>query len=222
MNLEAAPSADEGKTPVASNRFTYELKSKQIRRYRVYSMMSVYRGISSNIQDYLEYQGLEENKFNLWSYFPYLWIFLLGGYIVYRWFSNLQTPWDNYLIVLFYLLHVFNFFWGSMFKVPNVIFTGTGIVEVTETSTEVIKSLKETGKPLRVLLELTESTSTVLLKMQIVNKEGIFPAKYPLLCGVEQRIPYRRYFSKQGFFVSDLFKKDTDALLERLLKRYLR
>lgn len=202
--------------------FTYELKSKQVRRYKNNSLPSIRRGISANLQDYFSFQGIEENEFHLWNNFPYFLIILVGSLIGFQWYYEVESSFFFWEYILFYSLFVFHYFWNRKFEIDDMIFEGTGSVIVNENTSETAKALGETKKTIRVFLEFNPPTSIVVIRMQLVKVEGIFPKKFPVLCGVEHRVNYGRYFSEQGFFYSVFFVNDVDHLFKRLLHRYLR
>lgn len=202
--------------------YTYELTSKQVRRYKVNSLGSVRWAITANLQEYLSYQGVKEDVWKFWSYVPDLFIGIVGGIIIYQWIQDTSASWTFWEIALFYALFVFKAWWSTMFYMGEAIFEGTGRVDVSENTTRAAIALGSTGKKIRVLLDCTESDSSIVLKMQVLNSQGIFPRHFPVLCGVEQRISWGRYFSEQGFFYPPNFKRDVDQLLEKLIKRYLR
>lgn len=209
-------------TEDTSYEFSYELKSKQLRRYKVNSLPSIRRAISANLQDYFSFQGIKENEFHLWSNFPYFLIILVGSLIIHQWYYKVDSSFLFWERILFYLLFVFQRFWNNKFEIDDLIFEGTGSVIVNENTSETAKLLGETNKTIRVFLEFFPERNIVTIKMQLVKVEGIFPKKYPLLCGVEQRVNYGRYFSEQGFFYGTFFVNDIDLLFKRLLQRYLR
>eukprot|EP00796_Vickermania_ingenoplastis_P010751 gene10751-7479_t len=179
--------------------FSYEIKSKQIRRYKVNSLQSVRRAISSNIQDYLEFQGIREKQISLWSIVPNIIIIALAALICFQRFYLLSSDYFVYEIFSFYAILVLKYFWDRKFVVGDVIFEGTGNTDVKEHSKAFVRTLCTTQKKLRVLLLYTEKHNAMILKLQLVE-DSIFSSSAKLLCSVDKRIMFCRYFNSQGFF----------------------
>lgn len=200
--------------------FTYELTSKQIRRYKVNALQSVRRAITSNIQDYLGYQGVCDTQVSLWSIAPNIVVIIAGLMIFVQWVMQLPIEYVYYEIVGFYVLLILKHVWDRKFVLADLVFEGTGNVVVKDHSKPFVKTLGETKKKLRVFLHYTEKNNAMLLKMELVE-DSLFPTSSELVLSAEKKILYSRYFSEQGFFYSFNMIKDVDSVLNRLLERYL-
>lgn len=200
--------------------FGYELKSKQVRRYKVNCLQSVRKGIAANIQDYLEYQGVSEAQFSFSSMVPAFVILCIGAVIFLQWLLRAPDSRVQCSIVVFFIAFLFSKIWEKKFALNDVVFEGKGKVEVNENSKPFIKALAEVKGKIRIYLSYTESCNAMSLKVQIVD-DSFFPAHSKVRCGVEKRILFSEYFNFQGFFFPPAMIADLDALMNRLLNRYL-
>lgn len=217
-----------GTTAAPAFEFGYEIKSKQVRRYTVNSLQSVRRAISSNIQDYLGYQGISENRVSLLSLVPNVFIIVAGIFVnLPLLFRHMERPNGQLYCVLFYLLYAAKSLWERHVSSANgsVIFESTGAVDVKPHSKPYVRALGETGKLFRISLDYTEKQNAVNVKMQLLEPpRGLYDrmrGKGKVLRGVERRICYCNYFSAQGFFYSVNMIRDVDEMCQRLVERYI-
>lgn len=198
---------------------TYEANSKQVRHFNVNSLPSVYRAISANIQDYLQYHGICENVFSFWTIVPTVIVAVIGLVMSSMW--SMESSRKNFLFqsLFFYSLLYARHLWIKNFVVPDVIFQGTGKIEGKKDVKSFVNNLKKTGKKLRISLRSGEKISILVLTLQLVDHH-IFPRSAKVVCEVKKELNFSHYFSEQGFFYSKTLIHDFDELMEKLIHKY--
>lgn len=197
--------------------FGYELKSKQVRKYRPNDINSVRRAISVNAQEYLEYEGVEELQLSKWALLAG---FLATGLGVAIHVMKMSLAKDPLLTTA--CISGFFFLVGGMQlsdylqKNRDVIFVGTGKVTPLEGTKSPVAALK--NQRLRLLLHCEEFSPIIRIQAQLVGKPHLFsPAKVHR--SVEKSVPYGRYFSPSGYFFPPVLTNDLDDLVKKLTKK---
>ncbi|GET85388.1 hypothetical protein, conserved [Leishmania tarentolae] len=200
--------------------FGYELNSKQVRVYQTNDLGSVHRAINANLQEYLAYEGIEEEKPTSLKNLL-LKVLALGSaaevYVISKMHVSRLLLVSSFLF--FGILIAFQIAFSVLQDNGNIIFVGTG---------KLIESPSRSQKPIfhklrnqRLCVRLThENVSTPLVKFefQLIGPSRLFspPTVYSR---VEKTVQYGQFFGSTGFFFPPPLQKLIDGMLEAVVSK---
>ncbi|CCW64205.1 unnamed protein product [Phytomonas sp. EM1] len=196
--------------------FGYELKSKQVRRYKLNDISSVRRAICANAQEYLSFEGInEESPVNIWRTLLHVFISSMGVLI----FLNRKKITQDWPL---YILSYAGFFGvvagmlvnNAMQQSHSVFFMGSGKLE-----NNAIKKFAGLNRhKLRFHLFVYPYSPQVKFLAEIIESRRLFENPKSLV-SVEKTVQYGKYFGSTGFFYPPALVKDIDEIIESLIQK---
>ncbi|CAG9567097.1 conserved hypothetical protein [Leishmania major strain Friedlin] len=199
--------------------FGYELNSKQVRVYQTHDVGSVHRAITANLQEYLAYEGVqEEDPTSLKNLFVKALtlgvateVYVLSKFRV----SGLLLASSFFF---FGILIAFQLTCSFLQRNGDIIFVGTGrLIEGPRPQKRCFRKLKNQ----RLCVRLTqESMCAPLVKFefQLIGPSRLFSPP-PVYSQVEKSVQYGQFFGSTGFFFPPPLQKLVDGMLEAVVSK---
>ncbi|CAJ1985619.1 hypothetical protein - conserved [Leishmania donovani] len=200
--------------------FGYELNSKQVRVYQTHDVGSVHRAITANLQEYLAYEGVqEEDPTSLKNLFVKA--LTLGAAAEVYVLS--KFPVSGLLLAssffFFGILIAFQLTSSLLQRNGDIIFVGTG--RLTGNPSRSQKPCFRKLKNQRLCVRLTqESMCAPLVKFefQLIGPSRLFSPP-PVYSQVEKTVQYGQFFGSTGFFFPPPLQKLIDGMLEAVVSK---
>ncbi|KAG5488106.1 hypothetical protein LSCM1_08171 [Leishmania martiniquensis] len=206
--------------PPKEYQFGYELNSKQIRVYQTNELGSVQRAITANLQEYLAYEGIQEDAPTSLKNLL-LKVLSLGVAAEVYALSKLRVHGLPLTcsILFFGVLIAFQAACSVLQKNANVIFVGTGgpIDDQSRSQKPCFRKLKNRRVCFRMMQE-SASAPVVRLEVQLIGPPRLFspPIVYSR---VEKTMQYGQFFGSTGFFFPPPLLKLIDEMLESVVSK---
>ncbi|KAG5512530.1 hypothetical protein GH5_08497 [Leishmania sp. Ghana 2012 LV757] len=206
--------------PTTQYRFGYELKSKQVRVYQPHDLGSVQRAITANLQEYLVYEGVqEEDPTSLKKLLVK--VLTLGVAAEVYALSKLQASGLPLAcsFLFFGVLVAFQVACSVLQCNGNVIFVGTGrpMEDQSRSQKPCFRKLKNKRLCFRLTQE-SMSCPVVTLEVQLIGPSRLFspPTVYSR---VQKKVQYGQFFGSTGFFFPPPLLKLIDEMLNAVVSK---
>ncbi|AIN95135.1 hypothetical protein LPMP_010340 [Leishmania panamensis] len=200
--------------------FGYELASKQVRVYQTNDVGSVYRALTANLQEYLAYEGIqEEDPTSLKNMFVKVLTVGVGVAVYVLCKSHASEVLLAGSFLFFGALVAFQLVCSILQHNGNIIFIGSG--RVVEDQQRGQKPCFRKLKNQRICIRLTQENMfipVVKFEVQLIGPSRMFspPTVYSR---VEKTVQYGQFFGSTGFFFPPALQELIDGMLEAVASK---